>query len=248
MGPRPVARIAFGTAVASMDRAPHRRLQRCANAHQIASRLGIVHDRLRFPVGEANRGQVGPLVCERLKTSVEEDAVTVIAACLLQREHNQIPRPPFGIVSWFGKNRSYESNPISCRRSIVLVSRAQASFRARVAGSGVSKKIQICPPRPDRERSRDAGMHHSRHVSRKAAQSSCQLALSKSAARNQQVSSRRSGYTPTTILPSRCARIASSVSGRYFRVSGRLACDPPASRHNRRSNRAPISVCSRFGR
>jgi predicted ATPase len=41
------------------------------------------------------------------------------------------PKPPAGIVSWLGKNRSYESKPISGQRSIVAVTRRGTAAQAR---------------------------------------------------------------------------------------------------------------------
>ena len=55
-------------------------------------------------------------------------------------------------------------------------------------------------------------------VAMKASASSCQVFLSKSAARSQQVSSVRSGYMPIAFLPVRCSRTTSSVSGYSVRV------------------------------
>ena len=42
----------------------------------------------------------------------------------------RFPKPPWGMVSWFGKKRSYESSPISGRCSMVWVSRKEPSLRA----------------------------------------------------------------------------------------------------------------------
>ena len=69
----------------------------------------------------------------------------------------RLPNPPCGIVSWFGKRRSYESSPMSGRRSIVSVRRCDPSLRASAAGMASSKKSQTCPPRPERDRSSAAG-------------------------------------------------------------------------------------------
>ena len=61
--------------------------------------------------------------------------------------------------------------------------------RAMTAGTGELKKNQTWAPLPDRERSTAVGMSKPWQVSTKAATSSSQDSLSKSAARNQQVSS-----------------------------------------------------------
>src|SRR5215831_2946951 len=74
---------------------------------------------------------------------------------------------------------------------MVRVSSTHPSLRAVIAGSARSKKIQIWPPFPERERSKTAGTFNSWHVSRKARESYSQAFLSKSAARNQHVSSGR---------------------------------------------------------
>jgi hypothetical protein len=128
----------------------------------------------------------------------------------------RLPNPPFGIVSWFGKNRSYESSPIACRPSMARVSIALPSFRAVDACIASSKKIQTCPPRPERDRSRAAATPRSRHAWIYARTSSCQPSLSKSAARNQHVSSCRSGYTPIVCLPKILSWIVSSDTGMYL--------------------------------
>ena len=46
---------------------------------------------------------------------------------------------------------------MSGRRSIVSVRMWEPSLRASAAGIASSKNIQICPPFPDRDRSRAAG-------------------------------------------------------------------------------------------
>lgn len=74
---------------------------------------------------------------------------------------------------------------------------------ATFAASGAVKKNQAWAPFPDRERSIAAGTPVDRQVSVNAATSSCHEHLSKSTARNQQVSSSRSGYTPITCRPFR---------------------------------------------
>ena len=105
----------------------------------------------------------------------------------------RLPKPPTGIVSWLGNKRSYDAKPISGRCSIVSVRIAAPSCRAVRAGIGSEKKIQTWPPLPERDRSRAAGTPFAWHVSIIADASAAQLALSKSAARNQQVSSGSSG-------------------------------------------------------
>jgi hypothetical protein len=65
--------------------------------------------------------------------------------------------------------------------------------RAVTAGTGDAKKNQAWAPFPDRERSTWTESPATLHASRKAPVSAIQLALSKSAAMNQQVSSRRRG-------------------------------------------------------
>jgi hypothetical protein len=73
------------------------------------------------------------------------------------------------------------------------VTRWQPIFRATLAATGAEKKNQAWAPFPERERSTDTAAPTDRHASTKAATSSIQVALSKSAARNQQVSSSESG-------------------------------------------------------
>src|SRR5271167_4959679 len=74
------------------------------------------------------------------------------------------------------------------------------------------------PPFPERERSKEAGTPIARQVSRYAPASSCHDCLSKSTARNQQVSSESSGYTPIVSFPSRWLSTTVSVKGRRVRV------------------------------
>jgi len=101
---------------------------------------------------------------------------------------------------------------------MVRVRITHPSLRAVIAGRARSKKIQMWPPFPERERSKAAGTLNSLQVSRKAWESYSHVFLSKSAARNQHVSSGRRGYTPTVSLPKRWFSITASVSGRNFRV------------------------------
>src|ERR1035438_7628185 len=101
---------------------------------------------------------------------------------------------------------------------MVRVRITQPSLRAVIADSPRSKKIQIWPPFPERERSRAAGTLKSRHVSRNARESYSHVLLSKSAARKRHVSSERRGYKPTVSLPKRWFSITASVSGMNFRV------------------------------
>jgi hypothetical protein len=65
--------------------------------------------------------------------------------------------------------------------------------RATDAETGSAKKNQACAPFPDRDRSTAIGTPDERHVSANAATSSLHESPSKSAARNQHVSSSRSG-------------------------------------------------------
>src|SRR5674476_518644 len=84
---------------------------------------------------------------------------------------------------------------------MVRVSSTHPSLRAVIAGNARSKKIQMWPPFPERERSKAAGTFNSWQVSTKASESYSHVFLSKSAARNQHVSSGSSAYTPTVSLP-----------------------------------------------
>src|SRR5437867_10881359 len=94
---------------------------------------------------------------------------------------------------------------------MVRVRITHPSLRAVIADRARSKKIQMWPPFPERERSRAAGTLHSWQVSTKAWESYSQVFLSKSTARNQHVSSRRSGYTPTVSLHERRFSMTASV-------------------------------------
>ena len=60
-----------------------------------------------------------PLVCPRREVVIEEDAVALSAWPLCNGRAIRLPNPPCGIVSWFGKRRSYESSPISGRPSML---------------------------------------------------------------------------------------------------------------------------------
>src|ERR1019366_5861600 len=83
---------------------------------------------------------------------------------------------------------------------MVRVSSTHPSLRAVIAGNARSKTVPMWPPFPERERSTAAGTFNSRHVSRKARESYSHVVLSKSAARNQHVSSGRRAYTPSILL------------------------------------------------
>jgi hypothetical protein len=74
-------------------------------------------------------------------------------------------------------------------------------LRANDAGMGCSKKIQICAPFPERDLSKQAGMAQFVQTCKNAETSSVQVVLSKSMARNQQVSSLSRGYIPAVIFP-----------------------------------------------
>ena len=102
----------------------------------------------------------------------------------------RLPKPPWGSVSWLGKKRSYESSPMSGRRSIVSVkqvgTRACAPARPESPRSKNSQTARLvrnaiarAPPADPRRR----------QVSRNARASSCHPALSKSTARKKHVSS-----------------------------------------------------------
>ena len=99
----------------------------------------------------------------------------------------RLPNPPIGSVSWLGKSRSYDANPISGRRSIVSVRSSAPSCRASRAWTGSAKKIYTWPPLPDLDRSSAAGISLRRHVSTYASASAAHWSPSKSAARNQLV-------------------------------------------------------------
>src|SRR5436190_17186448 len=100
------------------------------------------------------------------------------------------------------------------------------SLRAVVAGSARSKKIQVCPPFPERERSRAAGTLSSWQVSRKARESYSQVFLSKSAARNQHVSSGRRGIRQRFPCPGGGSRRRRRSSGGISVSCGRLSSAP----------------------
>jgi hypothetical protein len=69
----------------------------------------------------------------------------------------------------------------------------QPIFRAMLAGTGAVKKNQACAPFPECDLSTETATPDDRQVVTKAAMSSFQVDLSKSAANNQQVSSSRRG-------------------------------------------------------
>jgi hypothetical protein len=91
------------------------------------------------------------------------------------------------------QRRSYESRPISGRCSMVSVRRKEPIFRNSTAGSGSEKKIHTWAPFPERERSSAAATSWDLQVSRNADTSSIHVVLSKSTARNQDVSSGKRG-------------------------------------------------------
>jgi len=82
------------------------------------------------------------------------------------------------------------------------VRRRAPSRRASAPGTGSAKKIQTCPPLPERERSTAAGTCLDRQASRNVLTSCCHVSLSKSAARNQHVPSASIGrYTYAATVP-----------------------------------------------
>src|SRR6266571_3663110 len=91
--------------------------------------------------------------------------------------------------------------------SIVAVSRSVPRRLASAAGTGSAKKIQAWAPLPERDRSMATGPPRARAVSRKAATSRIQDFLSKSAARNQHVSSGSIAFDPGERLGSRIGLI-----------------------------------------
>jgi hypothetical protein len=54
----------------------------------------------------------------------------------------RFPKPPFGIVSWFGNSRSYDCMASSCRAGIVAVISVVTICRATPAGICSLKKNQ----------------------------------------------------------------------------------------------------------
>src|SRR5580658_10462039 len=105
---------------------------------------------------------------------------------------------------------------------MVLVSSAAPNRLAKVAEIGAAKNTQTCAPFPERDRSSAAGTFIPRQDSTKACASRFHDSPSKSAAKNQQVSSASRGYPPTVIFPERCWNMTSSVSGSNCRVA--LSC------------------------
>lgn len=127
-------------------------------------------------------------------------------------KHIKFPNPPFGIVSWFGNNLSYESKSKDAF-SIVLVNSILPIFLAILAGILSSKNIQICAPFPERDFSTYIGISNSSHIFQNAATSFSKVFLSKSIAKKLHKSPGNNGYIPIVISPFKCFNIISSVNG-----------------------------------
>jgi len=83
---------------------------------------------------------------------------------------------------------------VEAARNVPAGFKSVAKARRRACGAtGAEKKNQTWAPLPERDLSTAAGTQTRRHVSTKALTSSVHVLLSKSTARNQQVSSSSSG-------------------------------------------------------
>lgn len=104
--------------------------------------------------------------------------------------------------------------------------RAVPSRRASRADTRLTKKIQACAPLPERETSSATGTPSASQEPAKARASSRHSASSKSTARKWQVSSVRSGYTPTVCRPARWSKTVWPVTG----ISARCSQSPHSTR------------------
>ena len=84
----------------------------------------------------------------------------------------RFPNPPSGILSWFGKKRSYESKEILPFRFIASVRMILPNRLTLIAGIASVKKTHTCAPFPDLERSMLHGTFQSRQTETNANTSS----------------------------------------------------------------------------
>src|SRR5262249_39459877 len=139
-----------------------------------------------------DRRKERPLIGIRLKIRiVEEETVPRRARTMLQGKRDQVAETACRHTVLT------REEPVVRRKADIRITLHRLSDEMRTEPTrdrGPNrKKTHTWPPCPDRERSSTAGMPRAAHACRKAAESSVQVALSKSTARNQQVSSLRSG-------------------------------------------------------
>lgn len=83
----------------------------------IKNRLDVVNGYLSY------RREKCPLIGIGQKVVIDENSVPEFSWTTLQRQRDEVAKAPLGRVSWLGNKRSYESRPIECRLSMVVVSR-----------------------------------------------------------------------------------------------------------------------------
>ena len=169
-----------------------------------ATRPALVHWlRLPLPISSvqtmrrAGLKRIFPLVVIGPEFVVHKHTIAYRARLVLERKGNKVAETT-------GRHRvlTGEKQIIGIKTDIrVSVHRRRHGSaprrRASEAETGSVKKSQAWAPLPERERSIATEIPNVRAVSQNAATSRIHDALSKSAARNQQVSSGSMGYTPT---------------------------------------------------
>jgi hypothetical protein len=113
----------------------------------------------------SNHRQERPLVRVRIKISIDENTVAQFLRRELQRKSDQIAEPSFGhrVLVWKKTIIGIKADlmpPLHRSRE-----EHASSLRAVIAGNARSKKIQMWPPFPERERSNAAGTFNSWQVS-----------------------------------------------------------------------------------
>ena len=164
------------------------------DANEISSFLSFPHDRLDCVCRHSFHAcQKSPLILVRTKFRIDKNTVPLCTRNLLERQGDQIAKTSFGHRVLIRKESVVRIQPHLVAGLHGSSEDCTAQFSRHGSGNRSIKNIHTWPPFPDRERSKTAGTFISRQATRNEAASFCQVFLSKSTARSQQVSSCKSG-------------------------------------------------------
>ena len=124
-----------------------------------------------------------PLIGMRHGVVIEKDAIATLPRSLLKRQGDQVAETALRKRVLVGEETVVRIQPDARPAFHRFGQEVAPSLRASPAGIACSKKSQMCPPWPERERSRAAARSRRRQVSRTSRASSSHSALSRSAAR-----------------------------------------------------------------
>ncbi|AMY71265.1 hypothetical protein AKL17_4043 [Frigidibacter mobilis] len=139
------------------------------------------------------RRQIRPLIFVWLNILIEEDAVADPPGTVLERQRDQVSEASNGHRILVRKEAVIGSKSDLWPFLHGFCDQGRSKLASRPGRHRFGEEYPDVAPLPDRDRSSAAGTPFVRHVASRALASSAQDALSKSAARNQQVSSRSKG-------------------------------------------------------